>query len=906
MKTYCRSGGSFPRRLKGVIIAGFICQVACAQVTQSWVSRYDGPVSDVDVATAVSHDESGNVYVAGGSIGSGSYFDYALVKYNSGGTQQWAARYNGPGNDEDIVSAMTVDFSGNIYVTGWSAGSGSDLDYATLKYNSAGTLLWTARYNGTGNGFDEAHAVQVDSAGSVYVTGTSMGASGYREIATVKYNSAGVQQWVVRYSPGSSLASEARSLAVDWSGNVYVTGWRFLSTDNTGSTFDYITIKYNTSGVQQWAVTYDGPGSDSDRASAVRVDFSGNVYVTGGSFGSGTGLDYATIKYNSSGVQQWVARYDGPNNSTDVANALGIDGSGTIIVTGQSEDSTTKMDYATVKYNASGVQQWAARYDPGNGGEDRAVALALDCIGGIYVTGESPDAVGSPDYATVKYSSGGSELWVRRYNGPGDLYDIGGAIVVDLGGNVLVTGGSWDVDFDYATVKYTPTPSNSQPTAGNDSYSTNQDVSIVVNAPGVLGNDSDPDSQPITAHLVRPPWNGTLTLNSDGSFTYIPNASYQGADSFTYRACDNQGAASTLATVDITVLPVGDTIGTCLVGDGRLDIRLDEYGSTYADFNTGLGGDVYDPPGGLTAQTVSINAGLFLLVSNTHRELLSSSVQWMGQGPDDGSLTKSIVTSNTACDSDGDFCADTLRSVFTVAGAGVSLNFDLYQSVRRGTSPGTAYLVQAYRITNTGGSTLTFKLHKSWDVDLYWSGDWNNDEVGAGTDSGRRFVTTGEVGTPAVTFPLSSLTAPTFYYGGKSGHVPTGGGPAFGTGTGRIWTTYGMPVSWRNYIAFLGYNVNGVSGLQTGEAQVGLEWNITLAAGASTTLVIQRTYGQTTPACYLPSDTNGDGVVDDADLLNVLFDFGSAPSCAHTDINFDGIVDDADLLQVLFDFGQSC
>jgi uncharacterized delta-60 repeat protein len=892
--------------LKGAMIVGFICQVACAQVTQSWVARYDGTASDFDIATVVSHDESGNVYTAGGSLGTGSDYDYALVKYNSSGVQQWVARYNGPGNSEDVASAITVDLSGNIYLTGWSIGSGSGLDFATLKYNSSGTLLWAARYNGPGNDFDEAYAIQVDSAGNVYVTGTSVGASGYREIATIKYNSAGTQQWAARYSPGSSLASESRALAVDRFGNVYVTGWRFLSTDTSGSTYDYITIKYNASGVQQWASLYNGPGSDSDRAVALKVDFSGNVFVTGGSVGAASGLDYATIKYNSSGVQQWVARYNGPGNSLDVAAALGIDDTGAIIVTGQSEDSTTKMDYATVKYNASGVQQWVARYDPGNTGEDKAVALYLDCIGSIYVTGESADAGGLPDYATVKYSSSGTELWVRRYDGPGTLFDIAGAISVDLGGNILVTGASWDTDFDYATIKYTPTPANGQPVAVNDSYSTNQDVSIVVSAPGVLGNDSDPDSQPMTAHLVRPPVNGTLTLNADGSFNYVPNTGYQGADNFTYRACDNQGAASTLATVNLTILSVGDTIGTCLVGDGRLDIRLDDFGSTYADFNTGLGGDLYDPPGALTAKPVTINAGLFLLVGTTHRELLSSSLQWNSQGPDDASLTKSITTPNIACDSDGDSCNDTLRSMFNVTGAGVSLDFSLYQSVRRAASPGVAYLVQAYRITNTGGSSLTFKLHKSWDVDLYWSGDWNNDEVGAGTDSGRRYVRTGEVGTPAATFPLSSLTAPTFYYGGKSGHIPTGGNPVFGTGTGRIWTTYGMPVSWRNYIAFLGYNVNGVSGLQTGEAQVGLEWNITLAAGASTTLVIQRTYGQTTPACYLPSDTNGDGVVDDADLLNVLFDFGSAPTCAHTDINFDGIVDDADLLQVLFDFGQAC
>lgn len=96
---------------------------------------------------------------------------------------------------------------------------------------------------------------------------------------------------------------------------------------------------------------------------------------------------------------------------------------------------------------------------------------------------------------------------------------------------------------------------NTPPTAANDSYNVNANASLNVPAPGVLGNDTDPDGNlPLTAVLVSGPANGTLTLNSNGSFTYTPTAGFSGADSFTYRAQDSLGALSALAaTVSITI-----------------------------------------------------------------------------------------------------------------------------------------------------------------------------------------------------------------------------------------------------------------------------------------------------------------------------------------------------------------
>jgi VCBS repeat-containing protein len=93
--------------------------------------------------------------------------------------------------------------------------------------------------------------------------------------------------------------------------------------------------------------------------------------------------------------------------------------------------------------------------------------------------------------------------------------------------------------------------------AQNDAYSTNEDVTLTMAAPGVLGNDSDPDGDPLSAILVSSPANGSLSLNADGSFTYTPNPNFNGTDSFTYQANDGS-ANSNIATVTITVSPVNN------------------------------------------------------------------------------------------------------------------------------------------------------------------------------------------------------------------------------------------------------------------------------------------------------------------------------------------------------------
>ena len=368
---------------------------------------------------------------------------FAITNLAQQVNEAWVQRYNGPGNSSDTGIKIAVDDDGNVYVTGSSYSGSSEIssDYATIKYNSLGEQQWEQRYNGPHNSSDYGMAIAVDDLRNVYVTGYSLG------YATIKYNSAGVQQWVQRFDGGQGWGS---AIAVDDAGNVYVTG----KSGGNGTDQDYVTIKYNTAGIQQWIQRYNGPGNIYDHAVAIAVDDAGNVYITGRSAGSGTNDDFATIKYNSLGEQQWVQRYNGPGNSMDWAHSIAVDNLGNVYVTGV-DFGSTGFDYATIKYNSLGEQQWVQRYDGPGDGEDYANALVVDDAGNVYVTGNA-GFESWWDYATIKYNTAGVQQWVQTYNGPGNSLDWAQAITVDNVGNVYITGRSTGIgtDWDYATIRY--------------------------------------------------------------------------------------------------------------------------------------------------------------------------------------------------------------------------------------------------------------------------------------------------------------------------------------------------------------------------------------------------------------------------------------------------------------------
>jgi predicted secreted protein len=349
-----------------------------------WVARYNGPGDGDNTATALAVDGKGNIYVTGQSNSQKGDLDFATVKYDSEGREIWVARYNGPGNNVDGADALVVDSEGNVYVTGNSRGNKGHDDYATIKYDNDGNQLWVARYDD-----GSSTALAVDDAGNVYVTGFSR-AGDDLHYATVKYDGNGNQLWLATYNAPEGGQDIAYDLAVDNMGNVSVTG------RSIGANYDYATVKYDSQGNELWVARYNGPADRSDQASSIAVDADGNVYVTGRSDNENRERDYTTLKYDADGKLLWEARYTEDGYGDGMATALAVDDSGNVYVTGQSYGNNSGWDYATIKYDSNGKQLWSARYNGPANSLDRATSLAIDSEGNVHVIGSSSGTAGVP------------------------------------------------------------------------------------------------------------------------------------------------------------------------------------------------------------------------------------------------------------------------------------------------------------------------------------------------------------------------------------------------------------------------------------------------------------------------------------------------------------------------------
>ena len=430
-----------------------------SQVNEEWVARYTTNTgvtgTDYDEAFAVDIDEQGNVYVTGSSYETvGNGLDITTIKYSPNGTQEWLRTYNNAANDRATI--LETDEDGNVFVDGYVGA-----DCITIKYNPAGDLLWDAKFNGTGNSFDAVRALEIDNMGNVIIAGQSETTGSSFDIVIIKYNSAGEQQWLSRYNGTGGFDDYPNAMTMDASGNIYIAG---EVREKGGSQKDYVTLKYNSEGVQQWAKEY-GTASTDDIAYGIGVDNNGNVYV------SGRGLnfegDFVTIKYDSSGNQLWLKNYNGPGTYEGAAY-LKVDNNGNVYISGRSIGGQNAPDYTTIKYNIDGEEQWLARYNGTALDTDEVYAIELDGEANIYITGSSRGAGNAGrDYATVKYNSEGVEQWSMRYDA-GFTHDEAYSLAVNSKGEVAVCGYSVGngTGRDYAVVKYSGTTTGVKNNAG--------------------------------------------------------------------------------------------------------------------------------------------------------------------------------------------------------------------------------------------------------------------------------------------------------------------------------------------------------------------------------------------------------------------------------------------------------
>ncbi|UCD19263.1 MAG: SBBP repeat-containing protein [candidate division WOR-3 bacterium] len=446
-----------------VALVVYLPHLASAQVDTVWANRWTSPGAESDWAYALATDNEGRVYVTGKTNNAGTADDWTTIKYKQNGDTAWVRNYANPGSYNERANSIAIGPAGNIYITGYTMSSSAG-DYFTIKYKPDGNVSWTRVYNGVGNGYDFSNWVTVDADENVYITGYSRALSYQNDIATVKYDSSGTQLWVALFDGPGNYNDEGHKVIADGNGYIYVVG--FVNPYSSGVLRDYVTIKYDAeTGDTAWVRTYNGTADSSDMARDITVDAAGNVYVTGSSRHSGTLSDIITIKYDSSGTEQWTAQYNNPDTSlSDGGYGVAVDAEGNVFVVGQSQGLGTGSDIVTIKYDSLGNQQWVTRYNgPANdydtpSTEDGGKCMAIDADGNIYITGVSRGAASGNDFVTIMYNTEGVEQWVAGYNYC-DSVDTALDIDIDTLGGIYVCGRSIGLGtyYDMAAVKYKST-----------------------------------------------------------------------------------------------------------------------------------------------------------------------------------------------------------------------------------------------------------------------------------------------------------------------------------------------------------------------------------------------------------------------------------------------------------------
>ncbi|MCI0537916.1 MAG: immunoglobulin domain-containing protein [Verrucomicrobiales bacterium] len=277
--------------------------------TGLWRSDQKGPRpgNDFTSGLALGHDQS--VYL---SATSGPYerADIVTYKFDANGALLWKARYDRPDHRNDASAGIALDSFGNAVVAG-ATGAAGFTDIIVLKYDSQGNQLWMASFDGAAHGVDASVSVAVDAQNSVYVLGTSAGASGQPEMVTLKYDSGGRLLWHSIYRGQEKEFVGPVGIRLSPDGNAYVTAWTQGTADS-----GYLAVKYRGEGKELWATRFKPDNVDYMDLRAMAVDAAGNLYLTG--YGG-------TIKLDSEGLLLW-------SDSSLIAFGIAVSNAGEVYV----------------------------------------------------------------------------------------------------------------------------------------------------------------------------------------------------------------------------------------------------------------------------------------------------------------------------------------------------------------------------------------------------------------------------------------------------------------------------------------------------------------------------------------------------------------------------------------------
>jgi hypothetical protein len=427
-------------------------------------------------------DAFGNVVVAGATMSNGVP-DILVAKYNPHGVQLWIQQFSG-------LATNGIDFAAGLYVTDtyvYLTGAVTnntttpETDCFTMKLStSTGSIVWNTTYSGSAGYIDGGKFVTVDGSGDVYVTGTTYNSSGNADYLTLKYNgTTGTQTWVNTW--GYSAGLDDAAIKCQFSGtNLVVTGAVTSATNNYKVAT--LTMPQSTGVISATNVAAAVTTSSVDAVVDLTTDGAGNIIIIGSQYVSGQGNNFYCQKVaGGTLVSAWTYTWNGSSNLDDFGKAVAVDASNNVFIAGSSQSSTLGKELTLIKLNSSGVVQSTAT--SGFAGDDEAVDMVIDASNNVYLTGYKTNATyHDKNYYTVKYSNACAKTWEIETDGTS--YDDNGTnLTLDSLNNVIVTGQSATSstgDFRFLTTKYVqmdvtnPVDLLAQPTNPNFGYHTNK------------------------------------------------------------------------------------------------------------------------------------------------------------------------------------------------------------------------------------------------------------------------------------------------------------------------------------------------------------------------------------------------------------------------------------------------
>ena len=497
------SGGSFTRQTPDLAVGDGPTSVG--------VGDFNG---DNDPDLAVANQNDGTVSVLLGTPGGGGF---------SGPTS--AGNYNG----SDPVSVAVGDFNGD-----------GDPDLAVGDMSPGEILVLLGAAGGSFSGPAPTTTLTVDSGVSSIAVG-DFNRDGDADLAVANYNLGRVS--VLAGGAGSSFSSPTNFAAGSGSPSVAVSDF------NRDGKPDFAVTSYNTDSVAvrlNTTVTNQAPTATADAYSTAE-DTTLTVNGPGvlGNDGDPDGNPLNAVPVSGPSHGTLALNGNGSFTYTPASNFNGSDS-----FTYRASDGTLTSNPVTVAISVTAVNDTpTATDDAYSTTEDTTLTVAAP---GVLGDDSDPDGnplsgvlVSGPSHGTLTLNANGSFIYT-----PAADYDGTDSFTYRASDGTL--------DSNQATVMITITAINDRPAVDDDTYSTTEDTALTVTAPGVLGNDSDPDRDSLSAARVSGPSHGKLTLNASGSFIYTPAADYHGTDSFTYRANDGT-LDSNEATVMITITSANDS-----------------------------------------------------------------------------------------------------------------------------------------------------------------------------------------------------------------------------------------------------------------------------------------------------------------------------------------------------------